>query len=189
MKPLKFESINRSIGALALAAALLPASAAPVSFAFEAPVTSGAFVGELGTGTIRFDDSFDGTITPSNSDLAIAFTFLGQTFDQRSDPDFGDFPEVIVVDGKPVSINFMLVQGTSGVDFADPRIGAITLQGALLPGRTATLLASIDIEARDPGVLPEPSSIALAGLALIGLGWRRQARPWTPMNLGTASAR
>jgi PEP-CTERM motif len=173
MKRLKLASMTRAIGALMLVAAGLPASAAPITFDFIAPVTAGAFAGEIGTGSISFDDAFDGTLTPANSDLTIEFTFLGQSFDQRFDQDAPDFPEVIVLGGVPVSINFLLVQGASGVDFNDPTIGAIALQGALLPGRTAALVASIDVEARDPGLLPEPSSFGLAGLALLGLGWRR----------------
>ena len=173
MKRLKWASAILAIGTLALPAVPRPASAAPVTFAFVAPVTSGAFSGQAGSGSITFDDAFAGTLTPANSDLAIAFTFLGQTFDQSFDPGFPDFPEVIVLGGVPVSIDFLLTQGVSGVNFDEPTIGAIALQGALLPGSGAVLVASIDIAARDPGELPEPSSFALAGMALVGFGWRR----------------
>jgi hypothetical protein len=179
MKRLKWACSILAIGALALPAALLPANAAPVTFAFVAPVTSGAFSGLVGSGSISFDNSFVGTLTPANSDLAISFTFLGQTFDQTFDPDFPDFPEVIVLGGVPVSIDFLLTQGAAGVDFDDPAIGAIALQGALLPGSGATLVASIDITGPDASQVPEPSSFGLAGLALTGLVWRwqRSRRP------------
>ena len=48
----------------------------------------------MGSGSISLANTFAGTLTPANSDLAIAFTFLGQTVDQNFDPGFPDFPQV-----------------------------------------------------------------------------------------------
>lgn len=171
-------SILRPLGALALAATLLPASAATVSFSFAAPVTAGPFSGEVGTGVIRFDDSFSGTLSPTRGAVEIDFSFRGQSFDETHDEGFPDFPELEVLDGVPIAIDFLLVQGASGVDFADDTIGLIALQGALLPiGAGGSLEAPIDIGPRDPGVVPEPATFGLAGLALLGLGWRRRGAP------------
>lgn len=161
----------------ALAAVLCPAGATTVSFSFVAPVTAGPFAGQTGSGEIRFDSGSTGTLTPfTNPDLEINFSFGGQTFHQDNDLGFPDFPEVTVVGGVPVEINFLLTQGFSGVDFDDASIGLIALQGALIPGTRAELLAPIDIELREPGVVPEPASFGLAGLALLGLTLARQRR-------------
>lgn len=161
----------------ALAAALGPAGAATVSMSFVAPVTSGPFAGQTGTGEIRFDSASTGTLTPAtHPDLEIDFSFLGQTFHQDNDSGFPDFPEVTVVGGVPVAIDFLLEDGVSGVDFADPSIDAIALQGVLLPGVNARLVAPIDIVTGEPEVVPEPASFALAGIALLGLAFGRQRR-------------
>lgn len=76
-------SILRATAALALAAALLPAQAAPVQFDFSATVGAGPFVGEVGTGFIRFDDAFAGStaVSPGAAagSLEISFTFMGMS--------------------------------------------------------------------------------------------------------------
>lgn len=176
MKRLNLVSIVRATGALALAAMLQTAGAATVSFSFVAPVTTGPFAGEVGTGEIRFDDTFSGTLTRAVGAVEIDFSFLGQSFDETQDAGFPFFPVLTVADGVPVAIDFVLVQGAAGVDFSDDRIALIALQGALFPGDVdAPLSALIDIELRDPGgVIPEPGTFALASLALLGLGWRRR---------------
>lgn len=165
--------------ALALAATLGPAGATPVEFSFFAPVTSGPFAGQTGTGAIRFDSASSGVLTPiTNPDLEIDFSFMGQTFHQDNDSGFPDFPEVQLIDGVPVSINFVLDQGISNVDFADASITRISLLGVLTPANAAQLEARIDIVTGDPPVVevPEPASFGLAGLGLLGLALGRQRR-------------
>lgn len=183
MKRSKSASVAQVVGALAMAAAaLLPARAAIVEFDFTATVASGPFAGEVGSGLIRFDDAFGGTeVSPGagNGSLEIDFTFRGQTFDEENDADFPAFPLVTRVGSQPVAIDFVLVNGVSGVDFSDAEILTVALQGTLLPGNSSRLETTIDVLVGDPGVVPEPASFGLAGLALLGLalGRRRRAAP------------
>ncbi len=172
---MKSSSITRALGALALTAALLPAQAALVQFDFSAPVTAGAFAGEVGTGSLRFDDAFGGFVSPGagNGSLEIDFTFGGQTFHETNDQDFPNFPLVTLFDGLPVAIDFVLADGFSGVDFANHAIGLIALQGALLPGAGGRLQAPIDIQPAQQE-LPEPTTYALAGVGLLALGLSRR---------------
>lgn len=169
---MKSTSIMRTVAALALAAALLPAQAAIVQFDFSSTVNSGPFSGQVGTGSIRFDNAFGGSeVSPGagNGSLEIDFSFLGQTFHESNDQDFPNFPLVTLFDGAPVGIDFVLAEGFSGIHFNDSRIGGIALQGTLLPGGGGQLLAPIDIQLAQQQQLPEPASYALVGLALLGL--------------------
>lgn len=177
---MKYTSIARAFSALALTAALLPAQAALVQFDFSTTVDSGPLLGEVGTGFIRFDDAFAGSVVSfgaGNGSLEIGFNFLGQSFNESNDQGFPDFPQVTLFEGVPVLIDFVLVDGFSGVDFNNASIGAIALQGALLPAAGGRLVAPVSIELAQQQSVPEPSTYALAGLALLGLAFsRRNAR-------------
>lgn len=175
LSPSLVPTLRSAAAALALSASLLPASAALVSFSFLAPVLTGPLAGQVGSGVIRFDDTFSGTLTPALGGVEIDFDFLGQSFDETHDLDFPDFPELTVLDGRPIAIDFLLQQGEAGVDFSDSRITRVALQGSLLPDNAGLLRAQIDVELGEPGAVPEPATFGLAGLALLGLGWRHRA--------------
>lgn len=176
---MKTTSILPTAVAVALTAALLPAQAALVQFNFSTTVSTGPLLGEVGTGFIRFDDAFAGadTVSPglANGSLEIGFSFLGQNFNETHDQDFPNFPLVTLFEGLPVGIDFVMTEGFSGVDFTNGAITTIALQGALLPAAGGQLLAPIDIQFSPQQELPEPSTYALAGLALLGLALGRRS--------------
>jgi hypothetical protein len=165
---------------LALGAAALPATAAPTPFSFSATVTAGSVAGETGTGFFAFDpDLFTGVgqelVTVADG-LQIGFNFLGGLFTERNDLDYADYPLVILQDGVPVYIDYLVAAGASGASFPGyPQVAGFALRGELVAGQT--LRFTVPVEVYEGAPLPEPATLVLLGAALLAASAARRRGP------------
>ena len=99
---------------MALCAPLLtPAQAAPVSFDFDVFVTSGPYSGTSGTGMVSFDDSDldgDGNAVLEGDEFSLLVTLFGQSFTEADDYDAPFYPELVVSDGSPTGLDFLVTE-------------------------------------------------------------------------------
>jgi hypothetical protein len=169
-----------SAASFAVAALLASASAqaAIVTFNFSLLAQDSSLIG---TGSFSYDDVVldidgNGNVTQANGGLEVDAIVFGIAFDESNDIDFSAFPEVNVIGGIPIELDFFLVDGQNGVDFT-----GITFDGRpVLTVRTGNVLGVGD----DGGLLidafvttadvPAPAALALFGLGLIGLGAARR---------------
>ena len=90
--------------------------------------------------------------------------WLFQTPTWTNDVDFNAFPILAFLDGVPNDIQYMLVEGLSGVDFNDPTVRDVLLEGALVPDGTGGFTADAFVT-----VIPVPAAVWLFGSGLLGL--------------------
>ncbi|MGE0383374.1 MAG: PEP-CTERM sorting domain-containing protein [Gammaproteobacteria bacterium] len=172
-------SIKHGITGCILAAALGAGSAAhavPIDWSFSATVASGPYAGTVGTGLFSYDtDDITGVgleaLDPTLG-LTISFEIFGQSFTESDDIDFDDFPLLSLLDGFPIDLDFLIVDGAP-TDILEPGVVAISIEGELVPGTSVRFLAPVVILALG---IPEPAAAALLGLGLLGLRTRRPQR-------------
>ena len=148
------------------------------------PVSAFATVVENFTAIVVGDDPFTGNnyfgsfsydetvltgvgfeeLDPVFGAVTVDFTFEGQAFDETNEVDFNAFPILAFLDGVPNDIQYMLVEGLSGVDFNDPTVREVLLEGALVPDGTGGFTADAFVT-----VIPVPAAVWLFGSGLLGL--------------------
>lgn len=142
-----------------------------VTQTFAGTVSDGLYQGAVGTGSFTYDTDLilegDEILNVENG-LTVAFSFGGQVFDESHDVDFDIFPELEFSDGRPVFLDYSLVDGQSDVNFSDPMLFAVALgEISLSPGDV-----DYDVELFAQAV-PVPAAIWLLGsgiACIIGLG-------------------
>lgn len=155
----------------------LVAQSALVTKTFFSTITNGELTGNSGTGSFTYDDALitmgDEMLTPLNG-LLVTFSFGGQIFTAANDASFNLFPSLNFFDFQPVHLDYVLINGTNGVSFANHIIQEIYF-GELLPSAmTYDLEATIGV-VYAPTPIPIPAAIwmfvsGLCGLLVIGKG-------------------
>jgi hypothetical protein len=140
-------------------------------------IGDGPFIGKNYFGTFSYDETVLSGVGGEELDpvfgaLTVDFTFEGQAFDETNDLKFDVFPELDFSDGVPVIIDYVLVDGFSGVDFNDPTVLEVSIQNSLNPVMGGGFTVGTVV-----AVIPVPAALPLfaAGLGGLGfLGWRRK---------------
>ncbi len=141
----------------------MPAFAAIVTANFTATVIGDApFTGNIYFGTFSYDDAVltgagPETLDPVSGNVTVAFTFEGQAFDETNDSDFNTFPQLEFIDGVPVYIDYLLVEGASGVDFNDPTLASFEFDSFLDPDGAGGFTVDAFV-----AVVPVPAACRLA---------------------------
>lgn len=185
-----YKVFYRFVGVCILAFGIVtPVHASVIEWSFEGTVASGSYAGTDGSGVFRYDTdviagvgtevitaSLDGGL---DGFLTVSFIFLGQSFTEENDAQFLAFgyPALLIEDGLPTYLDFALVDGASGVDFANADIESIIVQGPLTPGQNVRFTMPIEVGTFQ---VPEPSTIALLLGPLALLGWRRVSPSQVP---------
>lgn len=109
------------------------------------------------------------TLDPFIGSVTVSFTFEGQTFDETNDSGFDAFPELEFSDGVPVYIDYILVDGSSGVDFIDPTVLEVSIQNDLVPDGFGDFSVDTFVAVQ---TIPVPAALPLFASGLGFLGWR-----------------
>jgi hypothetical protein len=91
------------------------ADAALITHSLVGEVVFGPELGATGSGTFSYDDSgltgVGAEFIHVDDGLQIEFTFLGQIFRESDDIDFPLFPELVLVNGTPVFLDWIVANG------------------------------------------------------------------------------
>lgn len=171
---------------LVFAAMLYSGAVQAVMMSFSTEVLSGPLSGETGTGTITYDHTLlsgagseligpvGGTVaTFADPTFALELMMFGQTFTTSDDVDFADYPVIGFFDGVWNELNFVVSEASLGPDNPTD----IDLDGLLsFTMFDVTLVAGAPafVEVFTLTSIPEPSTLALAGIALIGAARARR---------------
>lgn len=162
--------------ALAAAAVCLGAPAhAITTIDFIGEILSGSFAGEVGIGTITFDETLltGGGLEVLNSQndasFLLTFEIFGQSFTGEDDVAFPDFPLITFDNGNPIGTDFVVseVFGSNLTDIAEPGVfefAVIDFSG--FNGTAFTAEVFVD----EFGVVPLPAPLALLATGMLGLG-------------------
>lgn len=135
-------------------------------------VVFGPGLGEIATGSFTYDPTaITGTGEESVTfpELTLTIDFLSQTFTEADDTDFDLYPELSLVDGVPVFLDFLVLNGDGvGQEILDPEIDFFSFF-ELTPEPGGGFFVPIF-------TIPEPTAMGLLAVAaaLFGLGRRRQ---------------
>ncbi|MEQ8210752.1 MAG: PEP-CTERM sorting domain-containing protein [Lacipirellulaceae bacterium] len=160
----------------AVAVCVVPADAFGVLITetLTGEVLFGDAMGATATATFTYDDALITGIDEEflvPPDFSLSFTFLGQTFIEDDDTDFPDFPELGFLDGVPVSLDFVVIDGDGvGDEILDPVIFNFSMFD-IEPDPAGGFFGEIFTNF---SFIPEPTTAMLAGLAMVGFATRRK---------------
>ena len=163
-------------------AAVSTASAATVTKTFTGSVIGGPFAGTVGTGSLGFDDVDVAalgaglqSLTPGSAPagFSVSLTIFGQTFTELDDVDFNIAPSIRFVDGVLTGLDFLIDSSVTSI--TQSGVAQISIFGNFVPSTQPNIDFNIVVEAIP--TVPEPGTIALFGLGLVGLvAGRRRIR-------------
>lgn len=165
-------------------------SQATILVTFDALVNDGGlYDGTTGNGFFEYEDTMlsgsgfeslgpiGGTFVPQGL-LDFSFTILGQTFGMSDDSGYMDLPIVDFFDGIPDYIDFLVEDNINQLGVI--AIGLANAYPAITPANDLVSLSEVsgeylvDAYIDTAAGVPEPDTIALLSLGLIGLGFIRR---------------
>lgn len=151
------------------------AALATTSHAFTmTAMGDGPYTGRNYLGSFSYDDasvvgSGEEILSLKFGALQVSFDFEGQAFDAAHDVNFDGYPILLLVDGSPVYLDYLLVRGDNGVSFVAPDVTEVSVQGSLVPLAGAP---GFSIQGSVVTV-PEPATTAMLALGLLTMSlWR-----------------
>lgn len=158
-----------------LSASLGVARADTVSWDFFGTAADGPYAGQTASGAFTYDlNDTTGVgaelLRPDQtSSLTLRFTFLGTDYFALHDIDFPTFPQINLLDGLPVRIDYIIdrFDAVNPTPITEPDILSFFMQGALIMTADGRFEAPLTVN-----TVPLPAgwwflSSALGGLALL----------------------